>query len=736
MKTTKLIPLALALAPVTIQAAYNDAGTDYTLAEQRTHVWNEALEPIELVNSILCFTAQFNSVEFANQGPYLVLADESVCFDEDKSGDSGQSSGASNQTQLMKAVSTVVRESDSDPLLVSVWLPDMGQSDEGEQAIKFKAEIRNGSTDANPFGDFTFNFDFFDNFDQNNQSGGGEVKTISDLDGQIGFTLYEQGSHGGNESYKQCASVVMSEDKTTGVALTGMEYSGQYGSGGQTFALAFNENRVLVQSTNGSFDDLPYKSGDFATGTQCLSRTEFTSHVHRYDLFDATTGAAVELNSGFPIRYDSTDNGNNDSYGFIGYWGLWTESGHQFSNGDTVVKDNDEQQETLTIVTAPGRLIKNTVNSLALTELAGIDFNYWDDDVYQDSSFDQWVVNYSNQQFVKVGKLSWTDNGPSVTQLETPIVISLSYYDSLYMYSEQLGGEVKYLNGEDSITYYVQTFIDGSQSGDAALPNNGTITLTCYDNCPIGTIDDQHITQYWGENSPFETEHGTAYQFTFSIDGVNALTLVSVASGEAVHFDSSITSSSLESTPHHWGLRTGPMVLSSQFISNPWEIYDPNVVQEFYVWETGVNEWNRLTTVRDESGDIVSFDRPIQFSYVHTTNNDRNGDAGDYANQTFMLNYGGNGDLWGIPSIKNDEDDHYRAAFSIGDGVVMGGSSQYVIKAREIEELMKPLATSECNALTLQDPAVAVPTSVTGSADIGSMPEVTGEPSVIAGVTQ
>ncbi len=316
------------------------------------------------------------------------------------------------------------------------------------------------------------------------------------------------------------------------------------------------------------------------------------------------------------------------------------------------MKDNNEQQETLTIVTAPGRLIKNTVNTLALTELAGIDFNYWDDDVYQDNSFDQWVVNYSNQQFIKVGKLSWTDNGPSVTQLETPIVISLSDYDSLYMYSEQLGGEVKYLNGEDSITYYVQTFIDGSQNGDAALPNNGTITLTCYDNCPIGTIDDQHIAQYWGENSPFETVHGTAYQFTFSIDGVNALTLVSVTSGEAVHFDSSVTSSSLESTPHHWGLRTGPMVLSSQSISNPWEIYDPNVVQEFYVWETGVNEWNRLTTVRNESGDIVSFDRPIQFSYVHTTNNDRNGDAGDYTNQTFMLNYGGNGDLWGIPSTQ------------------------------------------------------------------------------------
>ncbi|MGR5285704.1 hypothetical protein ACP3V5_10320 [Vibrio maritimus] len=736
MKTINLIPLVIALLPLSIYAAYNDAESDYTLAEQRTHVWNEALEPIELVNSILCFTAQFNSVEFANQGPYLVLADESVCFDEDKSGEGGQSSGANNQTQLMKAVSTVERDSETEPLVVSVWLPDMGQDEQGEQAIKFKATIRDGATDTNPFGDFTFNFDFFDNFEQNNQSGGGEVKTISGLEGQIGFTLYEQGSHGGNESYKQCASVVMSEDRSAGVALTGMEYSGADGSGGQTFALAFDDSRVLIQSTNGDFDDLPYKSGDHTTGTQCLSRTEFTAHVHRYDLYDSTTGAAIELNSGFPIRYDSNDDGNKDSYGFVGYWGLWTESGEQFSNGDTVVRDNDSQQESLTIVTAPGRLIKNTVNELGLTELAGIDFHYWDDAVYQDGNFDQWVVNYSSQQFVKVGKLKWGESGPTVTQLDTPIAIALNDHESLYMYSEQLGGEVKYLSGEDSITYYQQTFIDGSQSGDAALPNNGTITLNCYDNCPIGTIDAQHIAQYWGENSPFETQHGNAYAFTFSIRGDNALTLVSVTSGEPVQFDSSITSSTLESSPHHWGVRTGPMVLSTQSISNPWDIYDSNLVQEFYVWETGVNEWNRLTTVRDESGDIVSFERPIQFSYVHTSDSDRSGDAGEYANQTFMLNYGGNGDLWGLPSIKHSDNSHYRAAFSIRDGVVMGGDSQYVIKAREIEELMKPLASSECSLLTLQDPAVAVPTSVTGSADIGSMPAVTGEPAVIAGVTQ
>ena len=68
MKTTNLIPILFMVSPLCLYGAYDDTETDYTLAEQRTHVWNEALEPIELVNSILCFTAQFNSVEFANQG--------------------------------------------------------------------------------------------------------------------------------------------------------------------------------------------------------------------------------------------------------------------------------------------------------------------------------------------------------------------------------------------------------------------------------------------------------------------------------------------------------------------------------------------------------------------------------------------------------------------------------------------------------------------------------------------
>ena len=66
------------------------------------------------------------------------------------------------------------------------------------------------------------------------------------------------------------------------------------------------------------------------------------------------------------------------------------------------------------------------------------------------------------------------------------------------------------------------------------------------------------------------------YNYTYSISGDNALTLVSVASGERVAFDSAVTTTMLESTPSPiGGVRTGPMVLSSQSVTESWKMYDP-----------------------------------------------------------------------------------------------------------------------------------------------------------------
>ncbi|WP_407333446.1 hypothetical protein [Enterovibrio sp. 27052020O] len=706
-------------------AAFNEAGTEYSLSETKNYVWNEALQPIELVNSILCFTAQFNVTEFANEGPYLVLADEGACFDDSDDGSTGQSSGASNTPSYLKAVANVTRESDSSPLIANVWIPEMAAGS-GEQAIRFKAVISEGASSTDPFGQFTFNFEFFDNFTNLTPQGGGEVLTVDSVAGSIGFTLYES-SQQGAQSYTQSASVVMSSDRTDGIALTSSDNGGAY-------ALTFSASNVLLQNAS-DFDSLPYKSGD-NSGT-CLSRTQFNSDVHRYDLYNTVSGTQIDVNAGFPIRYASANNANYDSYGYIGYWGLWSEVEGAVTNGETVVRNDGGVETPYTVVTAPGRLIKNTVKTLNLSAARGVNFSYWDNTVFSDSSFDQWVVKYltaaqdsvGSDGFYKTGKLSWGQNGPTITAFG-PTQIVLSSNESLYMYSEQLGGEVKYLQGKTALTYYEQSFINGSETGAGEFLNGGSATLYCYDNCPIGTLALGDLTNWSGSSSPFETASGP-HNFTFSTSGVNSLTLVSSNSSEPVRYDASLTQSNINSTPHSWGVRSGPMVTST--VTNSYDIYDPAVVTEFYVWETGLQPWNQLTAIKDGSGGVVSFDKPLQFTYSHSDANDRSGSAGTFAGQTFLINYGGNGDLWGIPYTQNGE--RYVPQFSLSDAVLMGPSNQYVIKAREIEQTMQS-APGQCSALTLSDPAVAVPTSVSGSADIGDMPIVEGEPSVIAGVTQ
>ncbi|WCE30342.1 hypothetical protein [Vibrio sp. SCSIO 43137] len=732
MKINKIAFAIALLSPTASLAAYNDPGTDYSNAQTNSHIWNAALEPINLVNSILCFTDQFNSTEFVNQGAYSVLADESACFDEQDDGSQGQSSGAANTPSYMKAIANVTREDDFSPLQAHFWLPEIGSGGD-EQAIRFKAEVTGGVSADNPFGQFQFNFDFFDNFTANNQRGGGEVKTVNSVPGSIGFTMYESSTNG-SDSYTQRASVIMSSDRSSGIALTGVSRTGS-GAGETSYALAYNTTHVLVQSVSGDFSSLPYKSNSF-TG-QCLSRTNYDSFVHRYGLYNATTGAKVDINSGFPVKYDSDSNGSYESYGYIGYWGAWTETDGALSNGDTIVKDDNGVQTNYTYINAPGRLIKNTVKSLNLANARGISFSYWDDAIFADSSYDQWVVNYltaaddsvGSDGFYKTGKLAWGSNGSTVTS-QTPVQIVLAANETLYMYSEQLGGEVKYLDGQPALTYYEQSFVNGSETGSGELLQSGSVTLTCYDNCPIGNLELGDLTNYSGAGSPFETTAGP-FTYTFATTGGNALTLVSVTSGEPVRYDAALTQSNIDPTPHSWGVRSGPMIPGT--VSNSYDIYDPGVVTEFYVWETGIQSWNQLSTVRDGSNNIVSFEKPLQIVYQHSDANDRSGSAGSYDGQTYMVNYGGNGDFWGIPATNSGG--QYRPLFSIADGVLLGDSNQYVIKALDVEQTMQT-AAGQCGSLVITDPPVPVPSGVTGSANIGTMPVVTGDPSVIAGVTQ
>jgi hypothetical protein len=161
-----------------------------------------------------------------------------------------------------------------------------------------------------------------------------------------------------------------------------------------------------------------------------------------------------------------------------------------------------------------------------------------------------------------------------------------------------------------------------------------------------------------------------------------------------------------------------------------------------YRWETGQNEWNQMVTVSDAQGNIASFDRPLQFNYTHSTANDANGSS-SHDGKKFLLQYGGEGELWGFPWEEDQDTRRWHSAVTLADGVQLSdASNDFVVKGIEKEQTMKD-DSGGCGALNIaslfNDPALVLPTV----ADIGGVsfslsdkPEVSDPPAVIEGELQ
>ncbi len=90
---------------------------------------------------------------------------------------------------------------------------------------------------------------------------------------------------------------------------------------------------------------------------------------------------------------------------------------------------------------------------------------------------------------------------------------------------------------------------------------------------------------------------------------------------------------------------------------NPWEM--ENNVDVYYRWEAGASQWNKYMAIKNASGAIESFDKPLEFTYGHTTANDFDGSADTaIVGRNYRLNYGGPGQFWGIPWKYNAEIAH------------------------------------------------------------------------------
>lgn len=723
------------------------ADSDYNTARQNTYVHLEAVRPISFIDSLLCFTNQSQPLAMNGEGNYVSWNDASRCFEE--RGDSGDSQGddGNQVTQYVTFVANSSQASANSPLIFNAWIEDYaGQSGEGQgpTGIKILGEVDKTPTDENPFGVFSLAYGLLPdiNADASAGEGSGEVRSSETTDGGASFTLYQNDTFG-DTTCEVTASVDYNEATQTGLARTGETCTGGY-EGSSAYALAVNADFVHVKA-GASYADIEQDAG---TATQCLARDTYTNVAWSYNLFNKADGSEVELNSGMQLKVDGNSDGTFESWGHIGYWGAWREDGQNFADGEAVQEAtyDDSVGDSFTVKVSPGRLIKNSINSVALTDLGGVSFSSWlyEGDTYllntlvdingQNGTNDSFEVvlepNNTGDGFNIVGTREWNGNGETITPVNPAIALDLNTNVSIHMWSRQLGGGVNYISGSSNIRFFERSYVNGGETGTGELFDGGTsVTLKCFDRCLDVNIAASDVSSSADQDDVYvSNSSSTAQDYTFA---QSDLTLKVGADSVVL---SGVTRDNLQNSNFwQWGLDSGPMVLSSSGVTSAADLYtkiENGTVTEFYVWETGLEPWQQQIRLLDTASSVVAFDKPITIKYTHETANDRNGDISQDGG-VFLLEYGGKGQLWGLPFVStgSGDDERWNPVISLKDGTILGNTGQYIVKARDVEQKMASVDASNCASIPLTAPSQAIPTGVTSDVfGIGTMPDMTDVP--------
>jgi hypothetical protein len=282
--------------------------------------------------------------------------------------------------------------------------------------------------------------------------------------------------------------------------------------------------------------------------------------------------------------------------------------------------------------------------------------------------------------------------------------------------------------------------------------------LACYQRCPdpatiASGTDSTVYRDFSGANGPIDNASATN-AFIYSFDNTT--------SGMVLKQDNDSASVVLTSANSNlqWGVHSGILFDNTTANYNaircswdnnsicPWDARQD--LSTFYTWETGTQDWQKLTVLVASDNSSVRFDPPMSVKYTHSGSTSNTGKS--YDNSSFYLEYGGFGNLWGLPSFcinrKNGEkvscanDDSTRY---IEDILVPAyadvtqtadGSTNYIVKPLEIEQTMKKASSaSVCTDAGLAFGDLSLPDESGYTApDMTVMPVVEGPPTVVGGV--
>jgi len=745
--------LALAIAAVgSPMAAMAAPGTDsaYATDPQHSFVEDATSRGIGQVNSITCYISSMAPAKMVNEGDYIALVDESKCDSDsrsDSSNSDSSSSGSQQSTEYMTAYVNSSRKSNDDPMVVKVWVPE--DKEDMSATIYVRAEAASAPTASNPYGDFRMDFcgraDAMPNI-------GCMMKGVIDASAN-GLSFFQQ--EGGMGDRAKTTALKMTTNGAS--AGSGRLYMREEGGEGGPDSVSEQEFNFAYDSTHFLRDD------------QCFSRdaNDADMSVWRYGVYDGETGARVELNSGFPIEFSAPDVAH-PYRGYLGYNGLqlppdamaaMAQQDHPQVTRIEYRQNAEPLRTDYDVVLNGGKLTKYSKRTTTLAAIDKVHFNVFVNDnagafFAQAQNFTQYDAYWDNTSgSIKVtGLFACNQNGCQQQTFDDEIPANITYFSTrggVRGFSQSLGGElfINVTSGDiDSATTEVVY-----RTQDLVYPSDMPATLYCLSDCPTAASIGAFISS--SQPSPMTLASNWSPTAAESVVGYTTNDGILTDANAA---QVTMTEEGVLNGPYRNGIRSGRLFteLAAAECSTDSQTYcDAKVfnLETYYVWETGPSAWNQFAAVKDSAGNYVQFDAPRQYSYTVP----QGARYGEFAGQNIVLQYGGFGNLWGIPghcvSFVNNApvscetgNARYVPAFAIpGGATVTSDGHTYLVKWLEREIRFARKDAADCSALTLPaEGDVTLPTTAdfndpsdpTDTAHyIGTKPDIDDAPRVIQG---
>lgn len=741
--------LALATALPALAWATPPSTSAYETDKQSSYVQDSTSEGVDQVNMITCIISSMKADALVNQPTYIALVDKNKCDNKARASTSNSTSDSGSTASYMTAVVNSSRASNTDPMRVKAWLDN--KEENHSVTIFANVSVTEAPTTTNPYG--VFRLDYCGVPDGMNS-----CMMQGYLDGTAGGISYFEIEQGGGGSRTSALRLTTSGTATGGGML-------QISEGTQSMAFSFAYNAdYFLRHTDG-------------LGDQCFARDATANgtgmSVWRYGLYAADTGDRVERHSNFPIEYSAPD--GKTYHGNMGYYGLWVEGNQSVPNGATVqrveyVQGHEPTRTPYTVIESPGRLMKYTKQTRTLASLDKIHFQTWVGDatnLYSGAQSNQQYEMYWDDTAAafKVVGMVVCQNGPCETQnLSTEQAVSPSFFTpmgGMHGWSQSLGGElfIPLTPGTQVVSSSINAVY---RKQDLVYPADMPAHLYCLNDCPTASTISAYFAQGSTATSPFVDSTFNNWMPT-APSGVISYT-TDTSSGmliDAAAQQVSFTDKTAAQTRPQFGngIASGRLVdtlAGANCDDNPsnycgWKVEQMDV---YYQWQTGPNQWNQFAALKDSNNQIVTFDPPLQVNYTVPSG----AMYGEYANKAIVLQYGGFGDLWGIPGhcVSHETNEpvscqtmnaRYVPAFAIPFDELLGrvdnAGTPLLVKWLDREIRFAKVDPANCasislpSGLTLPTSAgLANPTDANSAVYIGTKPVVTDAPRVIGGVVE